>query len=368
LGSPEIADVSFSEVLSQVTFGDGETAVLVSDGTSRPIEAHVKRLDPEGSIQWSRTVGKAVVPSNPMVPTHSGGLIVAGKRRLVHYDKDGSRIWSVNTDAPITSGPTVGPDSNVYVGVGSHFGAKKKSTLLAYSSDGEKRWDYMASSPSGSSVAIAVGSGGRIFYAWRAGTEDTTSYITAISGSGDARWTRKVKSPGFDPAGAIAIHPTGRWLVVFRSGYEVVRFDRDGTKRWSLRLEGEFGTPRTPDPYGPVLDKTGTIVVALSDTEIKTSLGQHNVFLAHGTIYTIDSSGRITGKHEVKHEFSYPEKRPSDWQHGITASFSGPLAAGLDSDLYFALVPRVIGASPPPGEEQEFKNGPQTGVLIRFAP
>ncbi len=248
---------------------------------------------------WNKDLGATVYS---VASSADGSLVLAGRRdnRIAAFDRAGKLLWEFKTQGSVygvavsddgQSIAAASEDRNVYYldGAGKELwkqhGAQtftsvalsKDGAIVAAGSDdrqiylfdrgGKQRWTFAT----GDSVtAVAVYGGARAFRV-AAGSRDSRAHL--LSADGKLLW----QQPLSYSIGALAVTPTGRWIVAGDRGNHVNLLDGiNGKPQWAF------------DARSPVqavaIRADGKSVVAGT---------------AGGTVYVLDAAGKIVQQQQI---------------------------------------------------------------------
>ena len=230
-------------------------------------DAFLLKYSPDGSLEWQRTYGAAVVPpffspndfGDGVAAAADGsayiiGQLSGGKLFLVKFAGDGSVLWerTWGNGGHFASAVEVAADGSVYVAGGTfNFGAgQADALLLKFTPDGLLVWARTWGGASRDDVAdMAIGADGGIYL-----TGETSSFfwndafLVKFAPDGTLLWQRDWGTMGdLNPNGTIAwgvgtaadgsVYITGTSNTP-KGSVMIVKFDAEGALLWE-RIAGE---------------------------------------------------------------------------------------------------------------------------------
>ncbi len=191
----------------------------------------------KGENRWSIVAGQgrvsAVMHTSP-ARAADGSLVVCGNDPYVYaFGPEGALRWNVTAPTPLTTGPVIDPQGQIYVGTSC-------GKLLAIHPQGRILWQYEATGIINTSPVI--GGDGTIYCADSGGT------IHAINSSGIAIWNQNVGAPISSP---LNISPPGRVISGLANGTIVAL-------RCSSTSVASVGWPKFGGPNGASPPTTGS--------------------------------------------------------------------------------------------------------------
>jgi outer membrane protein assembly factor BamB len=282
-----------------------------------PPPGRLYALTPDGTEKWEFTIDPGVGSAPALA--REGTIYVPGRDRKVYaLHPNGSKQWEFLTEGTWLFTPALGGDGTLYCATGD-------KGCYALHPDGTLFWQF---APSDYVRAPAVvGSDGTIYLVTQSGV------LIALYPNGTLKWSRSkvTTEPSFGPDGTIyagtdstsfhAWAPDGvrKWTVAVPVIYSVtdangalystspnqlLSFDPNGTKRWSVPLDAYWATP-------PVLGADGLIFIATSA----------------GTLFAVDRTGVL------------------QWQSASPLAKSPALSAlSPDGTIYLASADGVLSA------------------------
>lgn len=192
-------------------------------------------LDPLGVERWSAA---NLTPVIGVPALAQGGKLYVGTFTGVLHAFDvarGTRLWSFDTRARITTSPAVGADGNVYVGT--------RRGLVAVTPQGALAWSTPLRRIKGSSPAI--GPDGTIYVATSGGS------VAALSHEGAIVWVRDLGGRSCSVVGSIAIR--GDRLYVGAADGNLRALDRaTGAVVWAYQAGASIDSGVSLGPDGTV--------------------------------------------------------------------------------------------------------------------
>jgi hypothetical protein len=262
--------------------GDGSAYVTgnhyyyKADGTFSP-GLFLAKYDANGSVQWEQTIEEVAPPADEGFQVDPVGGVVADGRGNVYvtgytyrgldgggnaggtdffvmkYSRFGVRQWTRQMGSSgydYATGIAIDGSDNLYVAgfagsvlEGNVSAGDKDVFLLKYSTLYE--WARQpGTSETDEPSGVAVDASGNVYVAGstsggldgnvNAGQQDL--FLTKYTGAGARLWTLQEGGSGYDSAGGVAVDGHGNVFLlqdVFGVGSQLVKYDSDGTKRWT---------------------------------------------------------------------------------------------------------------------------------------
>lgn len=206
------------------------------DGTVYFITDRLNALTPAGTLRWTAPAGPSHVDVGP-----DGTIYTAGVHTVYAYNPDGSERWRFTEDPNnrgwgITTGPTLGPDGNLYaVTIQGGLGA------FSLTPDGDLRWNVpgFLTDDGREHGEVAFGPN-NLYYAdtglWLVEGCTTSPYtgLVSITLDGDVDWCRSI-SGVYDPPVGVQATLDGRALVIQNAlpGIHVQAYAPSGEREWT---------------------------------------------------------------------------------------------------------------------------------------
>ncbi len=200
---------------------------------------HIYAVNPDGSLRWVVSPAGGVSGSLGVLP--NGNLVVGGGGGVQALSAlDGSLVWTFPLTTPLTAGPSVGPDGNVYAVDNSRWSQDVIGAFIL-SPDGELIWSGGKYYLDGAFTAQEVKFGGANAYFWSSfsvtGDPDVLGGFNAVQLGGGLLW-RVTDGVGIFPDAI----PNGN-VALFRTSNIDLRAP-DGSVIWSQNLNQFGGQPQ----------------------------------------------------------------------------------------------------------------------------
>ena len=257
------------------TSADDPTAVIrtnddgyVIAGTTRSSgagsdDAYIVKLDANGLLQWSKTVGGANSErASAMTKTADGGYVIAGSTTsfgagnsdmyIVKLDANGSFQWNttVGGSASDGAGSIIQTTDGGYAVAGGtdSFGAGGNDIyIIKLDSSGVLQWARTVGGTlsEGASSIVQTTDGGYVVAGttFHLGSAGYDMYVVRLSSSGSSLWCRAIGGIGYDGANSMIRSEDGGYVLAGwgqpTSGINdmyVVKLDSSGSLLWSERV------------------------------------------------------------------------------------------------------------------------------------
>jgi outer membrane protein assembly factor BamB len=208
------------------------------DGTIYVGADSLYALYPDGRVRWTAPIGAGLIDIGP-----DGTIYTAWGHTVYAYAPDGAERWHFTDPGGwgITTGPTVGPDGNVYaVTIQGGLGA------FSLTPEGELRWSVPGffTSDGVESGRVAFGPD-NMYYADGTlrveGCGPPHDGLVSISLDGDLEWCHAI-SGVFDPPNGVVATLDGRGIVQQNAlpGIDMQAYRPDGGRDWvqTFRTDG----------------------------------------------------------------------------------------------------------------------------------
>lgn len=293
---------------------DAEGNVLVVGTTfgALPDQVHlgdrdvfVTKLDPDGTLLWTRQFGTTTIDNVAgVVVDAAGNVFVVGNTWgalpgqtnagltdafVVRFDPNGVAVWTLQFGTPATdAGLGVAIDPAGYVLVAgvtagtlpgqTHFGGADAFVVKLDAADGDPVWTHQfGTSGHDDATSVAVDADGNVLVAGltagafpgQSHLGEVDAFVRKLDADGEPVWTRQFGSDGNDPAFGLAIDTRGDLVV---SGYTdgvldgaspagnadafAIKLDPDGERLWTQQygtVESDYGNGVAVDARGFVL-------------------------------------------------------------------------------------------------------------------
>ncbi len=218
---------------------------------------------PDGRLRWRREVGPPVQVGSPAI--NPDGAIYVGLEdgAVCAFSPDGERRWSLPLDAPLSSGPVVGPQGTIYVGA---------ERLFALTPAGTIAWTFaLGISATG---APAVGQDGTVYVG--------ADRLYAIDDAGHLRWT--VETVARVAVDSVLVIDSAEHIYVAMEYHAIHAIARDGTVRWTAPL---FLQPRhnlSPDCNFDISERVAHDLLILGTDTVCILSDQVALYSSHGDL------------------------------------------------------------------------------------
>ncbi len=151
---------------------------------------HIYAVNPDGSLRWVVSPAGGVSGSLGVLP--NGNIVVGGGGGVQSLSAvDGSVVWTFPITTPLTAGPSVGPDGNVYAADNSRWSQDVIGAFIL-SPDGQLIWSGGKYYLDGAFTAQEVKFGGDNAYFWSSysvtGDPDVLGGLNALHLGGGLFW------------------------------------------------------------------------------------------------------------------------------------------------------------------------------------
>ncbi len=259
-----IIDEAYS-IIQTADGGYAVAATTLSFGTGRN-DMYVLRLDANGTLKWSRTIGGSMAErALSITRTTDGGLAVAGATDsfgagsgdmyIVKLDSSGVLQWSrtlgaVSADIPLSIIQTA-DGGYALAGYTFSFGAGQNDVyIVKLDSSGTLQWNRTVGGTNydyGQSIIQTADGGYAVAgYTQSFGAGNYDTYIVKLDSSGTLQWNRTIGGTNVDYAYSVIQTAGGGFAVVgstrsFGAGNDdvyIVKLDATGTLQWSKTFGG----------------------------------------------------------------------------------------------------------------------------------
>ena len=272
-------NLQWTKTIGGKDFEDGYSLIQTSDGGyaiagqtnsfgAGGYDVYVVKLDANGNLQWTKTIGgkKDDVGLMSLIQTSDGGYAIAGATNsfgagngnvyVVKLDANGNLQWTKTVGGP---GDEIGfsliqTSDGGYAIAGStfSFGAGDEDVyVVKLDANGNLQWTKTIGGPKrewGSSL-IQTADGGYAIAgtttSFGAGGEDV--YVVKLDASGNLQWTKTIGGKKEDAGISLIQTSDGGYAIAgytksFGAGGEdvyVVKLDADGKLQWTKTIGGE---------------------------------------------------------------------------------------------------------------------------------
>lgn len=248
-------------------------------------------LHPDGRVKWTAPVWVGTIDLG------ADGTVYAASGHTVHaFHPDGAPKWSFTDPGGwgITTGPTVGPDGNVYaVTIQGGLGA------FSLTPEGELRWNVPGffTSDGVESARVAFGPDNMYYADGTLNVEGCPSPydgLVSISLDGDLEWCHAI-SGVFDPPNGVVATLDGRGIVQQNAlpGIDMQAYRPDGERDWVQTFRTD-GIGVGPDNHLYMFVVT-TLVSLTADGEPRWSMWQPINNFPQDPVVAPDLSAIISG-------------------------------------------------------------------------
>ncbi|TSC92884.1 MAG: hypothetical protein CEN89_402 [Candidatus Berkelbacteria bacterium Licking1014_7] len=203
---------------------DGFFYAFNKDGS---VKWKVKLTEPSYDARWNTS--KAIMAS-PAIAKDGTIYINTASDYLHALNPDGTEKWRfpINWDNDFWNGPNIGPDGTIYIGTARFEGKSGESGLYAINPDGTKKW--FSPEPSGISIVPSIADDGTVI-SGAANPTDNKGKIIALTSDGKKKWEFMLEQWLEGPA---AIGPDNTIFTGSKEGY-VYAINSDGTEKWRFK-------------------------------------------------------------------------------------------------------------------------------------
>ena len=275
-----------------------------SDGAGGD-DMFIFQVDPEGAVNWSRTLGDTNGQyANAACVDSSGNCIMGGRTstspvagKLSKYSSTGSLIWQKNiagANSEVVFAAGTDSSDNIYV-VGQTFSPSTGSSdisLRKFNSSGTLQWELydgiIAGNPD-TPRGIAVTSSGDVYIAaYGTGSgSGIDAFAVKYNSAGTLQWSRQLYGSGTDLYLGCTVDGSGNAYFVGYTNTEgqgstealIVKYNSSGTYQWGKL----FGDSNADAFYDVAVDSAGNIYCT----------GNTQVGNAALLIVKYDSSGNV---------------------------------------------------------------------------
>jgi len=353
-----IGGEKFDVGVSLIQTSDGGYAIAgitTSFGAGRG-DAYVVKLDANGNLQWTKTIGgESDDWGRSLIQTSDGGYVIAGNTNsfgtgdeaiyVVKLDVNGNLQWTktIGGKKGEEGASLIQTSDGGYAIAGStaSFGAGQLDVyVVKLDANGNLQWTKTIGGPAseaGSSL-IQTSDGGYaiagLTESFGAGNGDV--YVVKLDANGNLQWTKTIGGPASDVGNSLIQTSDGGYAIAgatnsFGAGrYDVyvVKLDANGNLQWTKTIGGEnddrgfsliqtsdggytiagstqsFGAGKKEDVYVIKLDKNGHACCAVSQTSrvgsggrlrsATSSIGSGGTLTSHTP--TTSSGGTLTNQ------------------------------------------------------------------------
>lgn len=294
---------------STISVAGSTGGVLPGQTTAGGTDAFVRNYRPDGTEHWTRQFGTQGFDNAADITVDAAGNIVV----------------TGFVGGTLPGQPALG---------------SRSAFVRVYDSIGRERWTRQFGTRTGTqATSVAVDSAGNVFVAGMAegalpgqtAVGTYSAFVRAYGPDGTERWTRQFGTPDGAIAGDIAVGAAGSVLVAGSISGPlpgqpgagsidafVRAYDPDGTERWTR----QFGTERSDNAAGVVVDAAGNVIVAGSTGGVlpgQTAAGGTDAFVR---TYGIDGTERGT------HQFGTAS---SDQAHEVAVDPAGHVLVAVST-------------------------------------
>lgn len=296
------------------------------------------KYTPAGIPLWERRYVKRIGTVRAMTSGSSGEIYVLGYGYgdyvTIAYGAQGDSMWVASYDGPEWGsgrGTALAPDAegNVYVtGTGGIPGGSAQTTIK-YDSAGQLVWmrtHVPTNSYGGIGKDIAIDASGCIYVAGSAFfyNEDHDATIVKYNPEGEALWSARYDSGGYDGLSDLEVDSAGNAYVVGSSyggvnnGGVAAKYDRNGNFVWAVSVE-EGPTALTVDAAGNVYatgQRTGKYDPSGREIWSRPSYAVDIAVDSGGNVYIANSDAAFELGETVKLSPDGTEVWRHSWPHG----------------------------------------------------
>lgn len=310
--------------------------VTGSDGTLyfNSNAGYLCAMTPAGALKW-KLLTNAVYPSNPLL-SPDGTVYFLDTNGLVAVSSAGAVKW---TSTKLTYGSTlgcVGPDGTLY--------ATTAYSVMAISPNGSVKW-YARSISDSTFYACNIGTDGTIYASGYnyVNAQQTTGFLTALSPSGQIKWTTNFPyipfynyPPILEPNGTVVLPCSGAQ----QSNDQLVAVSPDGALITAASYAYSFYTlTQGPDGTMYICDGTNLHAISTDLTEKWSVQGlTSQVVVSNGTIYATSGTGVA----------ALDSTGAVHWRYATTGVVLA-IGAATDGTLYIGTTNSMLQAVSPSG-------------------
>jgi len=237
------------------------------DVFKREVDVYVVKLDVNGNLQWTKTIGgKKEEEGVSLIQTSDGGYAIAGSTYsfgagqldvyVVKLDANGNLQWTKTIGGPASEAGSslIQTSDGGYAIAGStkSFGAGEKDVyVVKLDANGNLQWTKTIGGgdrDEGHSL-IQTSDGGYAIagytYSFGAGFSDV--YVVKLDASGNLQWTKTIGGKSWEAGRSLIQTSDGGYAIAgftksFGAGREdvyVVKLDANGNLQWTRTIGGE---------------------------------------------------------------------------------------------------------------------------------
>jgi len=268
-------------------------------------------VNPDGTEKWTLTAGGDV--SSPAIGRYGTVYFGSDDGKLHEVSPEGEEIWSRDLGSAVGS-PAIGADGTVYVTSGS--------SLCAFSSLGDKKWEFETGAGIGTFAVPVIGPDSTIYVGSNSGK------LHAVKPDGIEKWAI---TTGGDIDCSPAIGPYGTIYFGSEDG-RLREVSPEGEVIWSLDLGSAV--------YSPAIGTDGSVYVGCDDGRLcsLTPLGVKNwEYATNGSICStpaIGSDGMLyigSGDNKV---YAIDANGMKRWEVLTSNDVTSSPAIGTDGTVY----------------------------------
>ncbi len=291
-------NLQWTKTIGGKDFEDGYSLIQTSDGgyaiagyTSSfgagKLDVYVIKLDTNGNLQWTKTIGgPASEKGYSLIQTSDGGYAIAGYTSsfgagqldvyVIKLDANGNLQWT----------KTIGGESDDWgfsliqtsdggyaiAGITESFGAGKKDVyVVKLDAKGNLQWTKTIGGPASEEgySLIQTSDGGYaiagITESFGAGKKDV--YVVKLDAKGNLQWTKTIGGETFDSGSSIIQTSDGGYAIAgstysFGAGEAdvyVVKLDKNGNACCAVSQTSQAGSGGIPGSPNPSIGSGGTL-------------------------------------------------------------------------------------------------------------